>query len=162
LVGVTVGCYTLQPTGGVTPPLGTIVGLDINDAGRVALGGSMGPAIARIEGRLVSKDSSEYVVAVTDVHLLAGDDQVWSGETVHIKSDYVSSTLERRLSVGRSVALGAIGVGAVAALAGASLAGFGSADRPTENPGDTAQAQRIPHHVPQSFPQRIPQRTPRP
>lgn len=138
-----VGCYTLQPTGGVTPVLGRIVGLDINDAGRVALGGSMGPSIARVEGRLVSRDSAEYVVAVTDVHLLGGDDQVWSGETVHIKSGFVSSMLERRLSVVRSVALGVAGVGAVAILATQSLAGFGSTDR-TPTPGDTSAATRIP------------------
>jgi len=155
-VCLTVGCYTLQPTGGATPPSGTTIGLDINDAGRAALGGSMGPSIARVEGRLVSKDSAEYVLAVTDVHLLGGDDQVWSGETVHIKTEYVSAVLERRLSVGRSVALGAVGVGAVAALAGASLAGLGSTDRTTENPGDTSHTQRIPQRIPQHFPQRIP------
>lgn len=161
LVSLAVGCYTLQPTGGVTPPPGTIIGLDINDVGRVALGGSMGPSILRVEGRLVSKDSGEYVLAVTDVHLLDGEDQVWSGEMVHVKSEYVSSTLERRLSVGRSIALGAIGVGAVAALATASLAGFGNTDRQTENTGDTSQARRIPQ-IPHRLPQRIPQPTPRP
>lgn len=142
-----VGCYSLQPTGSATPPLGTTIGLDINDAGRVALGGSMGPAIARIEGRLVSKESTEYVVAVTDVHLLEGGDQVWSGETVHIKSEYVSSILERRLSVARSVALGVAGIGAVAILAGTSLTGFGSTDRPGPS-GDTSAAQRIPQRIP--------------
>jgi hypothetical protein len=154
IVCATVGCYTLQPTGGVTPQYGRSVGLDINDAGRVALGGAMGPSIERIEGRLVSRDSSEYVVAVTDVHLLGGDDQVWSGETVHIRTDYVTALYERRLSVARSIALGAAGVGVVAALASATLAGFGSTDRTTENPGDTSHTQRIP--------QRIPLRIPRP
>ena len=142
-----VGCYTLQPTGGVTPAPGKTIGLDINDAGRVALGGSMGPSIARVEGRLVSRDSVEYVLAVTDVHLLVGGDQVWSGETVHIKSEYVSSMLERRLSVARSVALGAAGIGAVAILATQTLSGFGSSDR-TGTPGDTSQTQRIPQRIP--------------
>ena len=142
-----VGCYTLQPIRGVVPTPGTIIGLDINDAGRVALGGSMGPQIARVEGRMVSRDSSEYVLAVTDVHLLDGTDQVWSGETVTVKSEYVSTTLERRLSVARSVALGAAGIGAVAILATQSLIGSGSTDR---NPGmgDTSAAQRIPQRIP--------------
>jgi hypothetical protein len=161
LVWLTVGCYSLQPTGGVTPPLGTTIGLELNDVGRVALGGSMGPAIGRVEGRLVSRDSSEYVVAVTDVHLLDGGDQVWSGETVHIKSAYVSSVFERKLSVARSVALGAAGVGAAALIATASLTGFGSTDRPNSS-GDTSQTNRIPQRIPQHFPQRIPQRIPRP
>lgn len=137
----------MQPTRGVTPTPGMTIGLDINDAGRVALGGSMGPQIARVEGRLVSRDSSEYAVAVTDVHLLDGSDQVWSGEMVHVKSEYVSTTLERKLSVARSVALGAAGIGAVAILATQSLAGFGSTDR-TPPMGDTSAAQRIPQRIP--------------
>ena len=142
------GCYTLQPTGGVAPQVGTIVGLDINDAGRVALGGTMGPSIARIEGRLVSRDSSEYVVGVTDVHILNGGDQVWSGERVHVKSEYVSSMLERRLSVARSVALGAAGIGAVAIIATESLLGFGTGADRGPSMGDTSQTQRIPVHIP--------------
>src|SRR6187401_2195337 len=63
------GCYTLQPSRGATPQPGKIIGLDINDAGRVALSGSMGPEIGQIEGRLVSRDSAEYVVGVTTLHL---------------------------------------------------------------------------------------------
>lgn len=139
-----VGCYTLQPTGGVVPQTGTEIGLDINDAGRVALGGTMGPLIRQIEGRLVSKDTSEYVIAVTGVHLLDGGDQVWRGEAVHIKNEYVTSLYERRFSVGRTVALGAVGVGAIAILGTRSLTGLGSPDRGDGTPGDTAQARRIP------------------
>lgn len=138
-----VGCYTLQPTGGTTPKPGTIIGLDINDAGRLALGGSMGPEIGQIEGRLIEKDSSEYVVAVNALHLLRGGEQVWHGETVHIKNEYVSSLYERRFSASRSVAMAAVGVGAVAAIASRSLIGLGSGDQgPT--PGDTAHTQRRP------------------
>ena len=117
---------------------------DINDAGRVALGGSMGPEIAQIEGRLASKEGSEYVVAVTDVHLLRGGDQVWHGETVHIKSEYVSSLYERRFSAARSVAMGAAGLGAIAIIATRSLGGLGSTERPEPSPGDTAHTQRRP------------------
>lgn len=138
-----VGCYTLQPTGGPVPQPGTIIGLDINDAGRLALGGSMGPEIGQIEGRLVEKDSGEYVVAVTALHLLRGGDQVWHGETIHIKSEYVTSIYERRFSAGRSAALAAAGVGAVAIIATRSLIGLGKTDSgPT--PGDTAHTQRRP------------------
>ena len=139
-----VGCYTLQPTGGTVPQPGTAMAFDINDAGRVALGGSMGPEISQIEGRLASKEGSEYVVAVTDVHLLRGGDQVWHGETVHIKSEYVSSLYERRFSAARSVAMGAAGLGAIAIIATRSLGGLGSTERPEPSPGDTAHTQRRP------------------
>src|SRR5262245_57209035 len=62
-----VGCYTLQPTGGQAPQPGVVIGLDINDAGRAALGGSMGPEIDQVEGRLVERNNNEYVVAVNAV-----------------------------------------------------------------------------------------------
>lgn len=139
-----VGCYTLQPTGGPVPQPGTIIGLDLNDAGRAALGGSMGPEIGQVEGRLIQKDSGEFVVAVTDVHLLRGGDQVWRGEEVHIKSGYVSSVYERKFSVSRSAVLAAAGVGAAALIATRGLTGLGSTDQGGKTPGDTAHTQRRP------------------
>lgn len=139
------GCYTLQPTGGPVPELGTMIGLDLNDAGRSALGGSMGPEIGQVEGRLVEKDTSEFVVAVTTIHLLRGGEQVWHGETVHIKSGYVSSLYVRRFSASRSAALAAAGVGAVAIIATRGLVGLGSTDQTGGmTPGDTAHTQRRP------------------
>ena len=135
------GCYTFEPVQGPTPAVGTEIAFDINDAGRVALGGSMGPEIVQIEGRLVEKGSADYLVAVTTVHLLRGGEQVWSREPVRIKSEYVSSVYEKKFSAVKSVALGAVGVGVVAALAGRSLLGGGSTD-PQKQPGDTAQSAR--------------------
>jgi hypothetical protein len=118
---------------------------DISDAGRVALGGTMGPEIAQIEGRLAARDGADYVVSVTDVHLLRGGDQVWHGETVTLKSEYVSSLYERRFSPARSAAIAAAGVGAIAAIATRSLGGLGSTDKPNPtSPGDTAHTQRRP------------------
>lgn len=139
------GCYTLQPTGGPVPNLGTNIGLDLNDAGRAALGGSMGPEIGQVEGRLVQKDSGEYVVAVSTIHLLRGGEQVWHGEIVHIKSGYVSSLYERKFSAARSAALAAAGVGAVAIIATRGLIGLGSTDQSGGmTPIDTAHTQRRP------------------
>jgi hypothetical protein len=142
---LTVSCYTLQPTGGPVPELGTIIGLDLNDAGRAALGGSMGPEIGQVEGRLIQKDSSQYLVAVTTLHLLRGGEQVWHGETVQIKSGYVSSVYERKFSASRSVVLAAAGVGAVAIIASRGLIGLGNPSSPSgPSPGDTAHTQRRP------------------
>ena len=135
-----VGCYTLQPTGGVVPATGTEVAFDISDAGRIALGGSMGPEIAQIEGRLVSKDG-DYDVAVTAVRLLRGGEQVWKGERVRIKPEFVTTVYEKKFSKGRSIALGAIGLGAAAAIASQGILGGGQQD-PGKSPGDTAQSSR--------------------
>jgi hypothetical protein len=119
---------------------------DINDAGRVALGGAMGPEISQIEGRFAGREGTDYLVSVTDVHLLRGGEQVWHGETVHLKSEYVSTLYERRFSAARSVAMGAAGLGAIAYIATRSLGGLGSTDRPAPSPGDTAHTQRRPRH----------------
>src|SRR4051812_38255590 len=107
-----VGCYELQPTGGSVPQPGTIIGLDINDAGRVALGGAMGTEIGQIEGRLIEKTATEYVVGVTVVHLLRGGEQVWRGENVRVRSDYVTTIYQRRLNPARTAVLAAAGAGA--------------------------------------------------
>lgn len=136
-----VGCYELQPAGGTAPQPGTIIGLDINDVGRVALGGSMGPEIAQIEGRLIQSDNNEYNVGVTSLHLLQGGEQVWHGEQVHVKKEYVTSVYERRFSPARSAALAAAGIGAVAYIASRAIAGSGSIDQPI-TPGDTGHTNR--------------------
>jgi len=143
-VVILVGCYTLQPAPeGVLPPAGAEMAFDINDAGRVALGGAMGPAIARIEGRLVNRDSSAYIVAVREITLLNGGDQTWSGERVQLKIEYVTEHYERRLSRGRSIAMGAAGIGLIALIASRSILTGGNPDdgRP---PPDTAQTNRMP------------------
>jgi len=125
------------------PELGSVIGLDINDAGRVVLGGAMGPEIGQVEGRLVRRDTSEFVVGVLAVRLLRGGEQVWHGETVHVKREHVNSIYERRFSKTRTIIAGAVGVGVIAILGSKSLRGVFTPDDP-KGPGDTLQAQRRP------------------
>ena len=133
------GCYTLRPAGTAVLDPGTEVAFDITDAGRVALGGSMGPEIAQVQGRLLSRTGDEYLIAVSSVRLLRGGLQVWRGEQVRIRPEHVGSTYERRLSRGRSVALGAVALGGlVAFFISRDLFGLGSGD-PGKTPTDTAQ-----------------------
>jgi hypothetical protein len=125
------GCYTLQPIGGTTPDVGQKLALDINDQGRVALGGLMGPEIGSIEGRLVSQENGEFLLAVSHVRLLRGGEQTWTGEKVSIKRDFVGTTYERRFHKGRTALLSAVIVaGVVAVAASQDLLGFGQDERP--------------------------------
>jgi hypothetical protein len=130
------GCYTLQPARGVVPNPGTEVAFDVNDAGRVALGQLMGPEISQIEGRLISKENGEFIVAVRGVRLLRGGDQIWSGERVRLKSEHVGSVYERRFSPGRSAMLAAVGVGGFAAfmVTRSLILGSGSGSEPGPGP----------------------------
>ena len=141
LIALLGGCYTLQPSGGVVPELGKAIAMDINDAGRLAIGSSMGQEIAQIEGRLMGKESGEYTVAVSMVHLLRGGEQVWRGERVKIKPEHVAYMYERKFDRGRSIAMGTIGVGAAVVMLTRGLRGEGEGDRP-KLPGDTANSVR--------------------
>jgi hypothetical protein len=117
--------------------------MDINDQGRVALGGQLGPEISQIEGRLVSRDSTDYVIAVSTIRLLRGGEQVWRGEQVHIRSSYVSTMYERRFSKGRTAAVTAIGIAAVAGIFGQKLLGGGPTNPDPVVP-DGSDKSRIP------------------
>lgn len=137
------GCYTLTPVANIGVPLGTTVALDINDAGRVALGGSMGPEIRQVEGRLVGNANNEYTLAVSGVRFLRGGEQRWNGERVTIRSENVSALSERRLSKGRTAAFAGAGLGVLAFIVTRSVIGNGSVD-PDKPPVDSSQSVRIP------------------
>src|ERR1041385_7205841 len=119
------GCYTYDPTTTPTPDIGKVLAFDVNDAGRVALGGSMGPEIAQVQGRLLSRDS-DYVVGVTAVRLLRGGEQTWAGEPGRLKPAYVSSVYERHVSVTRTTIATVVGIGLAVALVAKSVLGGGS------------------------------------
>lgn len=130
------GCYTLQPAGGIAPEIGDELAFEINDVGRVGLGPAMGPEIAQVQGRLISRENAEYLVGVTSIRTLRGSDQVWTGEQVRIKSEYVGSTYQRHFSRGRTITLGAVGVAAFAFIVTRSLIGSGQETDPGNAPPD--------------------------
>ncbi|MEO5816045.1 MAG: hypothetical protein ABIT20_12275 [Gemmatimonadaceae bacterium] len=131
---LTAGCYTLQPTMGVSPEIGTEMAFDITDVGRVGLGPSMGPEIGQVEGRLVSRENAEYLVAVSNVKYLRGGEQPWKGEQVRLKSEYVGSTYQRHFSKSRTIALSAAGVAGAAFLLTRSLIGSARDETPAPPP----------------------------
>ena len=111
---LTAGCYNLEPVASVTPTPGTRLSLAINDGGRLALGGSMGPEIRVVEGKLLTKQDSTYVLSMVGVNYLNGTFQKWAGETVRINSGMVSGFFEKRFSTAKTVML----------LAGGAAAGY--------------------------------------
>jgi hypothetical protein len=128
------GCYTLQPVR-TAPEVGAKLAVDVNDVGRVALGGMIGQEIGQIEGRLVSQEDGEYVLAVSKVRFLRGGQQVWTGEEVHVRKEHVGNTYERRFHKGRTIALTAAILGGVAAVVAAQdLLGFGQDEAPPKPP----------------------------
>jgi len=115
------GCYSLQPVPVAEPASGTHLAFAINDVGRVALGGSMGPALSKVNGTLVSKQAEDYFVSVSGVDLLQGGFQTWAGETVRINSSYVSAVYERKFSKGRTILASAAAIGVISMFVGKAL-----------------------------------------
>jgi len=138
----TSGCYSLERVNGSSPVPGTRIAVDVNDAGRVALGGSMGPEIDRVEGRLIERTNGEYLLGVTSVSLLRGGVQTWKGEQVVLKPEFVSTVYERRLDKAKSGLLAAAIVGGVLAIASQNLLTSGTED--TQPPVDTISTNRRP------------------
>jgi hypothetical protein len=143
LIAGLAGCYTLQVSAPGDVTNGTQVALDISDAGRLALGNSMGPGILQVEGRLMAKENDEYVVAVSAVKLLRGGEQVWKGERVSIRTEHVTRVYERRHSRGRSIAAGAAGAGALVYVLTRAIIGAGLGDEGVL-PVDTLKSRRGP------------------
>lgn len=123
LAALLTGCSRLEPVQGPAPVPGTQMAYDINDVGRVALGGAMGPEIARVEGHLLGVEDGVYLVSVTGINFLRGGFQSWSGEMVRLRPEYIGNRYERKVSTGRSIAMGSLAVGGFAAfILGRSLA----------------------------------------
>ena len=140
------GCYSTQPIAGQSTVLGSTLVLSINDAGRAALAGTMGPAITEIEGRLLQKDSSEYVLAVAQIHMFGGADQVWSGERVRVKSEFVNTVSEKKFSKTKTGLISAAAIGVVAIVISKGIIGNWSGSNP-QPPPDTGIAVRYPRFV---------------
>jgi hypothetical protein len=150
---LTAGCYSLQPATVATPEPGTRLSFAINDAGRVALGGSMGPELRRVNGSLNSKEGDDYFVNVSGVDLLYGGFQAWAGETVRINSSYVSAIYERKFSPAKTALATAVAIGAITLLVKGPLDHFiAPRDIGEDSMPPTTRRGRIPIRVGPSLP----------
>lgn len=136
-------CYELEPVRGASPAPGTRIALDVNDAGRVALGPSMGPSIDRVEGTLIDHSNGEYLLGVTGVALLRGGVQAWKGEQVVVKPEFVSNVYERRLDPIRTGLAAVLVGGAVAYIASRNLSASGQKNE-QDPPIDSIAQRRSP------------------
>jgi hypothetical protein len=111
-LGVAQGCYTYTPIVGRVDPGSTVV-LSLNDRGRAEMGDEIGASAAEVEGVLGTENDSVYVVNVSSVKYLNGQSNAWSGESLTIGKNFVSSLREREFSRGRTMIAAGGGVGAI-------------------------------------------------
>ncbi|HEX9483776.1 MAG TPA: hypothetical protein VF929_04320 [Gemmatimonadaceae bacterium] len=132
------GCYTLQPVERTVPVPGDEVAFDITDLGRVGLGAAAGPEIGVVQGRLVEHKNEEFVVAVSELRTIRGATQVWTGEQVSIRPEWISTMYQRQYSKAKTYALAASVVAAGVFIATRSLIARGTEDSVAVPPGGTS------------------------
>ena len=131
------GCYTYVPLETATPPVGETMAFQITDRGRVGLAESFGSGLARVEGRLTSVDTRDYVLDVFRVAHVDGARSMWSGERVRLDKEFVGQVQRRQLSRTRTYALaGVITAGVAVLLASTDLIGAFSGDVDEDVPDD--------------------------
>lgn len=127
-LGVTNGCYSYVPVAS-TPAPGSVLSLQLNDSGRVALGRTLGPTVDKIEGAVESASDSSYVLKMQSVTFFNGQTSNWTGESVAVGKQYVSNTSRRVFSNSRTTLAVLGGVGAVIAfIATRAVIGSGTPD----------------------------------
>ena len=133
------GCYVNQPLveSSPEPALGTRLVLELTDEGRVAMGQQLGSGVASVEGALVERSDSQYVLGVSSIVNLWGAESRWEGERVAIGSGLVRRAFTRRISTGRTaVAVAGATAGFVAFVLSRSLIGGGTSSD-NKPPGGT-------------------------
>ncbi len=116
LLGMLCGCYNYRPLSALDPEPGRRVAAELTDSGSVALARYLGPDVAAVDGRLLTVTDQELGLAVVTVRDRRGIEHYWKGETVTLPRGDIATLRERKLALGRSVALSVAGVGASLAL----------------------------------------------
>jgi hypothetical protein len=129
------GCYnyTVRERAQVVP--GGRNAFDLTDQGRVDLAQRLGPGIARVEGTVVSADSSAIVLRVASTQSIRGETSNWGGEVVTIRQAVIANVAQRELSSGKTaVAIGAAAVALGAFIVTRTLAGNGGVTGGVQGP----------------------------
>ena len=133
------GCYRYVPVTATGPVAGTEIAVGINDQGRVALAGQVGPGAHRLRGRLTQATDSLFVISLTSVEYLGAPVAArWAGEALSVSRQYVSDIGERRLSRTRSWLTAGVVVALAVAVSTIAIVGFGNdggSDRPPNGGG---------------------------
>lgn len=136
-LGANTACYT---THALMRPAerGQVMVVSLNDRGRTSLVTALGANADRVEGSVVSRDDSSFVLAVRNVRYFGTEANNWNGEQVTVPIAGVRSLEERRFSKVRTWAVvGAAIAGVIAVILTRSILG----DEPTivETPGGGPQ-----------------------
>lgn len=117
------GCYTYRPIDTAAP--GTTVRVQVPVTSAVA-SPNAAPRSESVEGHVVSNDD-EIVLSVRTRRMIGAVREVMVEDTLRLRPEQISSLEVREFSSGRSIVLGVVIAGGVAAVAAAGL-GLGGGD----------------------------------
>lgn len=130
------GCYTYAPYLHDRPQPASVMEIQLNDRGRVAMEDNVGPEVRSLEGQIVEADDSLFVLSVRRVTGLDGNTSRWAGEHVRIRPEHVRLMREKKLSAGRTAMfVGSLTASAMVFIAAGSLNVFGSDRNDPSGPG---------------------------
>jgi len=135
-----VACHTYLPPQDVVPAAGHEIAVELNDRGRVLVGGQLGESVQVVQGRLIGSTDSTVTLSVNRTVLLRGSSAVWAGEQATIPREGVRGIRLRQFSKGRTVllsigiAVGLAVIGGVISLAGG---GIGKSDGGSGPPNES-------------------------
>jgi hypothetical protein len=91
------------------------VALEVTDEGRVALNDKIGPGVVRLEGTLAGVEGDDLLVDASAVRQVRGYISDLGGVRVRLPQRYVTRMDERQLSRKRTLIVGGVIVGVIAA-----------------------------------------------
>lgn len=94
-------CFTYVPPKGAPAP-GAAVALDLTDQGRIAHSKALGPGILRVAGALKGMEGDRYVIDVSSVTPIRGQELPVSGVRVTLSPSDVTDVRVRTLSKKRT------------------------------------------------------------
>jgi len=113
-----------------SPSPGLRIVLELNDRGRVALSDSVGQSASQIEGALVSRTDSTYVIRVQAIEYVSGQRQRWTGETLTVREEFLRDVRARHVSRTRTaVVAGVVSSSVIAFIVTRDLFGLGGGGR---------------------------------
>jgi hypothetical protein len=128
-------CYTYAPLRDPEPQLGQSLSFELDEPCPEGLADAVGPDTKRVEGTLVRRTETDFVVSVDRAITHRGQMYRWSGETVSLPQDHVRQVRSRRFSPTRTFAVaGGAVVSFFAFVITRSLTASGGVDEKTGEP----------------------------
>jgi len=103
-----IGCYAYHPISASTASAGTVVRVDLSDAGSLSVAPAIGPYATVIEGVIRDVNPTGLTIGLRRVSRRFLDESIWNGETIVLTRADIRDLNERVLSRGRTATVASV------------------------------------------------------